>query len=112
MINTKIISGIAVAVLMSVVPALSADVTAERLAAAGTDAEAGNWLTVHRTYDANRFSPLDEITTENVSGLKLAFAVPLGGTEPAGFGQGGFEATPLAKDGFLYVVDPWGTPYK
>lgn len=112
MIHTKAILGVAAAVLMSVVPALAADVSAERLAAAGSDAEAGNWLMVHRTYDANRFSPLDEVTTENVSGLKLAFAVPLGGTEPAGFGQGGFEATPLAKDGFLYVVDPWGTPYK
>jgi alcohol dehydrogenase (cytochrome c) len=22
------------------------------------------------------------------------------------------EGTPLAKDGFLYVTDPWGTPYK
>ncbi len=22
------------------------------------------------------------------------------------------KATPLAKDGFLYISDPWGTPYK
>jgi alcohol dehydrogenase (cytochrome c) len=90
----------------------AADVTSERLINAGSDAEAGNWLMVHRTYNANRYSPLDEITADNVSGLKLAFAVPLGGTEPAGFGAGSMEGTPLAKDGFLYITDPWGTPYK
>jgi alcohol dehydrogenase (cytochrome c) len=112
MIRSKLILGVAAAVLLSAMPALAADATPERLAAAGSDAEAGNWLMVHRTYDANRFSPLHDITPENVSGLKLAYAVPLGGTEPAGFGQGGFEATPLVKDGFMYIVDPWGTPYK
>ena len=32
--------------------AFAAEVTAERLSAAGTEAEAGNWLMVHRTYDA------------------------------------------------------------
>lgn len=92
--------------------ATAADVTAARLSAAGSEAEAGNWLMVHRTYDAHRYSPLSEITADNVSGLKLAFAVPLGGSEPAGFGAGSMEATPLAKDGFLYISDPWGTPYK
>lgn len=92
--------------------AMAADVTAARLSAAGSDAEAGNWLMVHRTYGADRHSPLSEITSDNVSGLKLAFAVPLGGTEPAGFGVGSMEGTPLAKDGFLYISDPWGTPYK
>ncbi|WP_423065842.1 pyrroloquinoline quinone-dependent dehydrogenase [Devosia sp. CN2-171] len=92
--------------------ALAADVTAERLAAAGSESEAGNWLMVHRDYSASRHSPLDQITAANVSGLKLAFAIPLGGTEPAGFGVGSMEGTPLAKDGFLYISDPWGTPYK
>ena len=92
--------------------AYAEDVTAERLAAAGTEAEAGNWLSVHKDWAASRHSTLDEITADNVSGLKLAFAVPLGGTEPAGFGVGSMEATPLAKDGFLYIADPWGTPYK
>ena len=89
-----------------------AEVTAERLAAAGTDAEAGNWLMVHKTYDANRFSPLSEINASNVAGLRLAFASPVGGTEPAGFGVGGVETTPLVDNGFLYLSDPWGSPYK
>ena len=88
------------------------EVTAERLLNANSEADAGNWLTVHRTYDSNRYAPLKEITPENVGGLKLAFAVPLGGGEPSSFGVGGMESTPLAKDGFLYLTDPWGTPYK
>lgn len=111
----NLLLGLAAAVLLSAVPAVSSyaeDATAARLAAASSDAEAGNWLMVHRTYDANRFSPLHDITTDNVAGLKLAFAVPLGGLEPAGFGIGAVESTPLAKDGFLYITDPWGTPYK
>ena len=75
--------------------ALAADVTAERLAAAGSQSEAGNWLMVHRDYSASRHSPLKEIDASNVSGLKLAFAIPLGGSEPAGFGAGSMEGTPL-----------------
>ena len=44
--------------------------------------------------------------------MKLAFAVPLGGLEPVATGVGGLEGTILAKDGFLYAADAWGTPYK
>ncbi len=47
-------------------------------------------------------------TSDNVKGLKLAYAVPLGG----GAGNEFNEATPLAEDGFLYVTDSWGVLYK
>ncbi len=47
---------------------VQAEVTADRLNAAGTEAEAGNWLMVHKTYDSNRFSSLSEINTSNVAG--------------------------------------------
>lgn len=40
---------------------MAAQATPERLLNAGTDAEAANWLMVHRTYDSNRYSPLNEI---------------------------------------------------
>lgn len=93
-------------------PGLADEVTPERLAAAGTEAEAGNWLMVHRTYDSNRYAPLDEINASNVGDLQLAFAVPLGGLEPSGFGFGSMEGTPLVDNGAMYVSDPWGTPYK
>lgn len=86
--------------------------TSDRLLAAGSDAEAGNWLMVHKTYDAHRYSSLDQINAGNVAGLHLAFAVPLGGLEPAGFGVGAMDGTPLVGNGFMYVTDPWGTPYK
>ncbi len=79
---------------------------------AGTPAEAGNWLTVNKTYNSNRFSSLDQINASNVAGLHLVTASPIGGTEPSGFGVGSIETTPLADNGFLYVSDPWGTPYK
>src|SRR6266851_10325863 len=92
--------------LFAATPALAADVTPERLVNA--DREPGNWLMNHRTYDAQRYSPLDKINGANVKNLKLAYAVALGGTAV----NENLEATPLAEDGFLYVTDQWGVLYK
>jgi alcohol dehydrogenase (cytochrome c) len=91
---------------------LAQGVTADRLLAAGSEAEAGNWLMVHKTYDSNRFSSLNQINAGNVANLKLAFAVPIAGLEPSAFGIGYMEGTPLVDNGAMYVSDPWGTPYK
>ena len=52
---------------------LAADVTPDRLVNA--DKEPQNWLMNHRTYDGQRFSPLDKINKGNVKGLKLASAI-------------------------------------
>ena len=87
-------------------PAVAADVTPDRLINA--DKEPQNWLMNHRTYDGQRFSPLDKINRDNVRNLKLAYAVALGGTSA----NENLEATPLAEDGFLYIVDQWGILYK
>jgi alcohol dehydrogenase (cytochrome c) len=84
--------------------ALAADVTPDRLA----NPEPGNWLMNHRSYDSQRYSPLDRINKTNVKSLKLAYAVAIGGTAV----NENLEATPLAEDGFLYVVDQWGVLYK
>jgi alcohol dehydrogenase (cytochrome c) len=92
--------------LMTIVPSIAADVTPARLA--NVDAEPQNWLMNHRTYDAQRYSPLSKINKSNVGGLKLAYAVAIGGTSAIE----NLEATPLAEDGFLYVVDQWGVLYK
>jgi alcohol dehydrogenase (cytochrome c) len=92
--------------------AWAADVTPDRLVNAGTDAEAGNWLMVGKSYNSNRFSPLSDINAGNVAGLRVVTAAPLGGSEPGGYGLGSMQGTPLADNGFLYVSDPWGTPYK
>src|SRR5215831_2837790 len=87
-------------------PAFAADVTPERLI--NSDKEPQNWLMNHRTYDGQRFSPLARINKDNVKGLKLAYAVPLGGAVGNGFN----EATPLVEDGFLYIPDSSGIVYK
>jgi alcohol dehydrogenase (cytochrome c) len=86
--------------------AIAAEVTADRLVNA--DKEPGNWLMNHRTYDAQRHSPLEGINKANVKSLKLAYAVAIGGTAV----NENLESTPLAEDGFLYVVDQWGVVYK
>jgi alcohol dehydrogenase (cytochrome c) len=92
--------------LLAAAPALAAEVTPERLANA--DKEPQNWLMNHRTYDAQRFSPLARINKDNVKNLKLAYAVALGGTA---IGEN-LQATPLVEDGFMYIVDLWGIVYK
>src|SRR5215813_627179 len=90
--------------LFAIAPAVAADVTPARLA----NPEPGNWLMNHRTYDAQRYSPLERINKTNVKGLRLAYAVAIGGTAA----NENLESTPLAEDGFLYVVDQWGVVYK
>ena len=91
-------------VVLAAWPALAADVTPQRL----VNPEPQNWLMNHRTYDGQRFSPLERINKTNVKGLKLAYAVPLGG----GAGNEFTNATPLVEDGFMYVTDSWGVLYK
>src|SRR5438874_12419124 len=87
------------AALLAAWPALAAEVTPERLLNA--DKEPQNWLMNHRAYDGQRYSPLNRINKETVKGLRLAYAVPLGGSA----GNEWSEATPLAEDGLLYVTD-------
>jgi alcohol dehydrogenase (cytochrome c) len=102
----------AVAVMLVSPMAWAANVTDERLLNAGSDAEAANWLTVHRSYDSHRFSPLTEINRDTVKNLKFAYAVPLGGWEPSELANSALQGTPLADSGFLYVSDGWASVYK
>src|SRR5215510_3386996 len=87
-------------------PAVAADVTPDRLVNA--DKEPHNWLMNHRTYDAQRYSPLARINKDNVKDLKLVYALAIGGTSA----NENLQSTPLAEDGFLYIVDQWGVVYK
>src|SRR5437879_12649970 len=102
--NRTIRSLLLAGVAMTAGPVLAADVTPERLA----NPEPQNWLMNHRTYDAQRYSPLARINKDNVKGLKLAYAVALGGAT----GKEYNEATPLVEDGFIYITDSWGVLYK
>src|SRR5437667_6283304 len=56
---------------------------------------AGEWLTWRRTYDDMGFSPLKQITRDNVKNLRVAWSLSL----PAGPN----EATPLVHDGVIFV---------
>src|SRR6202008_3149916 len=85
-------------------PALAAEVTPQRLA----NPEPQNWLMNHRTYDGQRYSPLDRINKTNVKNLKLLYTVARGGVAANQFVQ----ATPLAEDGFIYITDSAGVLYK
>src|SRR5207302_9539280 len=82
----------------------AADVTYERL----LHPEPQNWLMNHHDFGSQRFSALDIINKSNVKNLKLAFAVPLGGSS----GNEYVEATPLVDDGMMYLTDVWGVVYK
>ena len=84
--------------------AAAADVTYERL----SKPEPQNWLMNHHDFGSHRYSALDVINKTNVKNLKLAFAVPLGGSS----GNEYVEATPLVEDGFMYVTDVWSVVYK
>jgi PQQ-dependent dehydrogenase (methanol/ethanol family) len=75
-----------------------ADVDGARIARA--DAEPQNWMSYGRTYGEARYSPLDTINADNVSGLGLAWSHDLN----IGRGQ---EATPIVVDGVMYVSTAW-----
>jgi alcohol dehydrogenase (cytochrome c)/quinohemoprotein ethanol dehydrogenase len=62
--------------------------------------EPGQWMSHGRTYDEQRFSPLDRINAENVSRLGLAWFADLDTNR-------GQEATPIVVDGVLYVSTAW-----
>jgi glucose dehydrogenase len=59
------------------------------------------WLMVSRTYNEQRFSPLNQITKANVSQLRMAWARQLpNGTQ---------ESTPIVYRGVMYLFAPGGT---
>jgi quinohemoprotein ethanol dehydrogenase len=58
------------------------------------------WLSYGRTYDEQRFSPLDQINTGNVGELGLAWYADMDTAR-------GQEATPLVIDGKIYVTTAW-----
>jgi quinohemoprotein ethanol dehydrogenase len=70
----------------------------QRLLAA--DQDGANWMSYGRTYDEQRFSPLDQVNEETVKNLGLAWSSDLDTNR-------GQEATPLVVDGVLYVSTAW-----
>ena len=68
-------------------------VTAERL----LRPEDGNWLMIRRTYDGWGYSPLDQITQENVARLRLVW----GSTTGEGRAH---ESAPVVNNGVLFIT--------
>src|ERR1051326_3366034 len=70
-------------------------VTAERL----KNPESGNWLMIRRTYDGWGYSPLDQITTQNVQRLRPVWSFATGEARV-------HEAAPVVNNGVLFVSTP------
>ena len=74
--------------------------TTQSAATPAPRADDGQWVMAPKTYDATRYSSLDQITTANAKELKLAWSFPTGTTR-------GHEAAPLVVGDMMYVVTPF-----
>src|SRR5215469_16886040 len=64
------------------------------------DQDTANWMTHGRTYSEQRFSPLEQVTDQNVKQLRLAWYFDLDTKR-------GQESTPLVVDGAMYFTTAW-----
>ncbi len=70
-------------------------ITADRL----TKPDDGDWTMIRRTYDGWGYSPLTQITPDNVQRLQPAWVFATGVTS-------GHEAAPLVNNGVMFVATP------
>jgi alcohol dehydrogenase (cytochrome c) len=75
----------------------SAQVSYERILQSAT--QPGNWLTYSGSYNAQRYSTLDQITRANVHRLKMAWIYQVRAHDK-------FETSPLVFDGIMYISEP------
>jgi alcohol dehydrogenase (cytochrome c) len=75
--------------------AVSAQVTFDRVVNAGKEPQ--NWLTYSGNLMSQRYSPLAQVTPQNVKNLELKWIFQARSLEK-------FEATPLVVDGIMYTV--------
>jgi alcohol dehydrogenase (cytochrome c) len=61
----------------------------------------GDWLNWRRTLDGQGYSPLDEITTANVSELRLVWSWAMD--------DGAQQTTPIVRDGVMFLANPGET---
>src|SRR5437764_2722403 len=60
----------------------------------------GQWIRPAKDYASTRYSSLDQINTENIKDLKVAFTFSTGTDR-------GHEAAPLVVNNTMYIVTPW-----
>src|SRR3954464_9028527 len=89
-------------------PPVTKGVTYERILNARDEPQ--NWLTYYGAYDGQRYSPLNQIDTESVQRMALAWVFSFA---PQGLHAGqstyAFENAPVVVDGVMYVSgwDGW-----
>src|SRR2546421_11235618 len=66
--------------------------------------DGADWTMHGRTYDEQRFSPLDQISEQNIGQLGLVWSRELGTTR-------GLEATALVSNGVIYTTGEWSMAY-
>jgi PQQ-dependent dehydrogenase (methanol/ethanol family) len=64
------------------------------------DSDTSNWLSHGRTYDEQRFSPLDQVNSETIDELALAWSFDTDTYR-------GLEATPIVVDGIMFTTTTW-----
>ncbi|MGW1029862.1 PQQ-dependent dehydrogenase, methanol/ethanol family [Streptomyces sp. NPDC002577] len=91
-----------------VAPPVVAGVNYERILNAREEPQ--NWLTYYGAYNGQRYSPLDQINTENVKRMVPAWVFQAGTTGLiAGASTYSFEAAPIVVDGVMFLSgwDGW-----
>jgi alcohol dehydrogenase (cytochrome c) len=91
-----------------VAPPVVSNVTYERILNARSEPQ--NWLTYYGAYNGQRYSPLDQINTENVKRIGPAWVFQAGTTGMiAGASTYSFEAAPVVVDGIMFLAgwDGW-----
>lgn len=76
----------------------SASVDGDRIIAA--DSEPGAWMSTGRDYGEQRYSPLTQLSPDNVDQLQLAWFADIDTSRMQ-------EATPIVVDGAMYVSTAW-----
>src|SRR5215470_10234659 len=98
-----LVIGMAIALYSSAdSPTKAGDVSEARIIS--ETAEGNNWLLNGRTFDAQHFSPLKQMTDRNVSRLGLAWFLDIDSAM-------GMVAEPIVVDGVIYVSAPLSKVY-
>ena len=63
-----------------------------------TDPPPGDWLSWRRTRNGHGYSPLDQVTRDNVADLTLAWSIAIR--------PGNHQTTPLVHDGVMFLASP------
>ena len=64
------------------------------------DPDPNDWLMWRGNYQNWGYSPLDQITADNVNDLRMVWSYAL---PPGNLGAGGMQAEPVVYDGVLYL---------